>query len=64
MEHLCMCTKCGKVMYDENPQIDAPKENSSFYSEIDNMVFIYEDGGFWACGDCETDDYIVDLPLK
>jgi len=56
---LCKCNNCDTVMFDENPSeqplLTAPKGTS-------HMVQLKDEGEFfWACPECQTDEYLQDL---
>ncbi len=59
--NLCKCNNCGTIMIDQNPQIGAPAFVGDV-TKIADMQYIdnKEEGGFWACGICETDGYLTD----
>lgn len=73
MDYICKCNNCGSFMYDENPQTDTPKiDISKVDVEIHPMELLNcndEDGkifrlgytSFWGCGNCQTDDYLIDV---
>jgi len=58
--NLCRCTNCETTLFDENPQVGAPKFELKG-GEMD-MVQREEDGeSFWACPNCLTDGYLTDI---
>lgn len=57
--HLCKCNKCNSILIDENPQVKAKERETT--GEEKKMVWIDDEGGFWACPICLTDGYLVDL---
>ena len=59
-EYLCKCNNCGSIMFDENPQVDAVKQEVTGV-EI-GMEYLHGDDGerYWGCPICETDDYLSD----
>lgn len=61
-EYLCKCTNCDNIMYDENPDPDNFPVDISGYDEINPMELCNEDGdSFWGCGNCQTDEFLVDI---
>lgn len=61
---LTQCNNCKTVFIDENPQIDARlyKPNGKESEMI--RISVTLDGkhyDFWACSNCNTDDYFEDL---
>lgn len=65
MEHLCKCNNCDAMLYDENPQVDAVKQEIPAGAQLmipQHMIQIDSgDGIFWACPNCKTDEYLADL---
>lgn len=58
--NLCRCTNCATTLFDENPQVGAPKFELKG-GEMD-MVQREEDGeNFWACPNCLTDGYLTEI---
>lgn len=58
--YLCKCNNCGALLIDENPQLDAielPLQGNE--EQMERLED--EDGGFWGCPHCKTDEYLVDL---
>lgn len=57
---LCKCNFCEIVMIDENPQVDAIHYPIS--GDEPEMVWINDgEDSHWACHNCLTDDYLIDL---
>ena len=54
---LCKCNNCESILYDQNPQINAPTYFAPKGTE--NMELIENE--FWGCPICKTDDYLTDL---
>jgi uncharacterized C2H2 Zn-finger protein len=62
MENLCKCNNCDIVLFDENPQVGAKKHDTSKRVDVKNMKYVQAEGeSFWACPNCETDEYLTDL---
>ncbi len=67
--NLCKCNKCDAVLIDQNPQIGAAEYDleeggyATGVGEVDEMQYLKDNGGdmFWACPNCETDEYLIDL---
>lgn len=71
--NLCRCNNCDTIMIDSNPQVDAKfyqlKNDicEDFPDKIiEEMDFIKDEESqdqnyFWACPNCQTDDYLTDL---
>ena len=58
--NLCKCNNCGSVLIDENPQYGAvfhPVPTNA----IEMEYITNDDGSFWACPNCQTDEYLIDL---
>ena len=58
-EHICKCNNCDARIIDENP-----KNERKQYVEGNEVSMIQsedEDGIHWACPNCETDEYLMDL---
>ena len=63
--NLCKCNKCGNILIDQNPQIDA-KEYPLTGKELEmkwtgGLVEFQDDDPHWVCPVCMTDDYLIDL---
>lgn len=60
--NLCKCNKCGSILIDQNPQINA-KEHTLQGKEIDMQYKDDNDGsgGFWVCPICDSDAFLIDL---
>jgi hypothetical protein len=57
---LCQCNSCDAILIDENPQVDAPLLDVPVGAL--SMVQLEENGEFfWACPNCETDEFLTDL---
>lgn len=57
---LCKCNSCDIILIDENPQANAPLLDIPVGAEY--MVQIEEEGEiFWACPNCKTDEFLIDL---
>lgn len=58
--NLCKCLECDTVLIDQNPQTGA-----KLYKLPDNATNMQymddDDGGWWACPICETDENLIDL---
>jgi Zn finger protein HypA/HybF involved in hydrogenase expression len=62
MENLCKCNNCETVLFDENPQVGAKKHDTSNRVDVKSMKYVQtEEESFWACPNCETDEYLTDL---
>lgn len=60
-DYLCKCNNCDTILIDRNPQFDAPE--LPLQGNEEQMEWLEdEDGQFWGCPHCKTDDYLVDLP--
>ena len=59
-DYLCKCNNCDTIMRDENPQNGAKKHLLSGIEESMEQLED-EDGVFWGCPKCLTDDYLKDL---
>ena len=59
--HLCKCNKCDAVLIDQNSQIGAVEHELKGNEQ--EMQYLKDNGGdmFWACPNCETDEYLSDL---
>ena len=58
-EHICKCNNCDVRLFDENPKDETTQEAEG--NEL-NMVQIEEEGEFfWACPNCETDSFLMDI---
>ena len=59
--NLCKCNRCGLVMVDQNPQINAKKYKVDV-NKFADMQYLKDNGGdyFWACPTCESDEYLTD----
>lgn len=55
---LCQCNQCDIVLIDKNPQTGAIEFELKFDEQ--EMIFIYENGGFWACPGCKDDGCLQD----
>lgn len=55
---LCKCTNCSTIMIDANPDEQPEFEVKSEYKE---MEWFTDDGGFWGCPVCYTDEYLIDI---
>ena len=57
---LCKCNNCGSILIDENPQTDAKQYQLS--GNENRLIWIEDkDGPFWACPECKTDKYLMDI---
>ena len=57
---LCKCNSCDTILIDENPQVNSPL--LEIPSGAVNMVQLEDNGEvFWACPNCETDEFLTDL---
>lgn len=62
ISELCKCLKCNTILIDENPQVNANQYNIPL--EAKEMIFLRDEEdniGYWACPNCRTDGYLVDL---
>jgi hypothetical protein len=70
--NLCKCNKCGSILLDKNPQVDA-KLHTLTGTEIE-MQWMgggitdgdgESDGIYWACPICLSDGYLqgIDVPI-
>jgi len=67
--NLCKCNNCDTVLIDQNPQANAKEYELTGKEELMVQVLdideIVPKGGerhyFWACPECLTDGYLVDL---
>lgn len=57
---LCRCNNCGLILIDENPQVDAPKYYLKGTEERMKQVED-ENGIYYVCPHCGTDECLVDL---
>lgn len=63
--NLCKCNKCGTILIDENPQIEADE----FELRGDEEYMIWDkdvednDDVHWVCPNCYTDGYLMDLSI-
>lgn len=58
-EHICKCSNCDARLFDENPlgELKQKVEGNELY-----MIQLEDEGGFfWACPNCEVDDYLMDI---
>jgi len=61
-EYLCICNKCGTILFDENPQTNAIKQVITGNEFHMKQIKDKETGKyFWACPVCETDANLMDL---
>lgn len=59
-EYLCRCNCCGTILLDENPDCDSPKYALKHTEE--NMEQQEDENGiYYVCPHCGTDEYLVDL---
>jgi len=61
---LCKCNNCDSILIDENPQVDAKEHELTGIEK--NMEYVKDEEAqdcdyFWACPECLTDGYLVDL---
>ena len=66
MANLCKCNMCDNILIDQNPQIGA-KEYELKGNELEMQWFgggikdkNGEEGNYWGCPVCLTDDYLTD----
>ena len=62
--HLCKCTNCETIMFDENPQVNAKKylvKNNKTHLNEDVETMGNDNEGYWCCPKCNTDEYLIDL---
>lgn len=58
-EHICKCNNCDARLFDENPRDEGKQKVEG--NEL-NMVQLEDEGGiFWACPNCETDSFLMDI---
>ena len=60
-DYLCKCNNCDSILIDMNPQIDATEKEVP--KDAKYMDYLWDKEGemyYWACPECETDDYLTD----
>lgn len=62
-QYLCKCNMCDAIMFDENPNVNSiPIAVTTIEKPINHMIQLRDDSGFyWACPNCLTDSYLMDL---
>jgi len=63
MINLCKCNNCDSILIDKNPQINAKEydEKSDDVIKASEMIQLDDDGYYWACPVCMTDEFLDDL---
>lgn len=59
-KHLCRCNYCGAVLLDENPDCNSPKYVLK-HTEERMEQRKDENGIYYVCPHCGTDECLVDL---
>ena len=63
--NFCICNKCGGVLLDEKPPINAPELDLNEYLEMVLLEDELQQNGevlaFWVCPNCLTDSYLSDM---
>lgn len=60
--YLCKCNMCDSILFDENPYRDSLIDITTIEKPIEHMVQLHDGGGiYWACPNCSTDSYLMDL---
>ncbi len=61
--YLCKCNNCDEIWEDMNPSDNSFEIDSDELDEIPLPLELFEDdeGYFYACPLCGTDDYLADI---
>lgn len=61
--YLCKCNNCDEIWEDLNPSGNSFEVDPDELDEIPLPLELFEDddGEFWGCPLCGTDDYLADI---
>ncbi len=62
--NLCKCSNCDNIIFDENPQVEAPEYSNEDIKALAPLHMEKNtddpENSFWMCPICLTDDFLTD----